>query len=95
MRTIRIAILSLLALLLLSVALPLAAQEEGGSTGDEVADAKTPAVVVEDVPPPEVTEPWTSRFLVPTGLVLGAVAVFVTVIQYFVRVVRTRYKVVE
>ncbi len=95
MRTTRLLIVALLALLLLAIALPLAAQEEGGSDDEGFGDAPTPAVVIQDAPADDVQEPWTSRFLVPTGLVLGGVAVFVTVVQYFVRVVRTRYKVVE
>lgn len=94
MRTTRLLIVSLLALLLLAIALPLAAQEEG-SSDEGFGDAPTPAVVIVDQPAPPPQQPWTSRFLVPTGLVLGGLAVFATVVQYFVRVVRTRYKVVE
>jgi hypothetical protein len=43
----------------------------------------------------EVEAPWTTKFLIPTSLVLAVLAVFVTVVQYFVKVVRNRYKVVE
>jgi hypothetical protein len=39
--------------------------------------------------------PWTTKFLIPTSLVLAVLAVSVTVVQYFVKVVRNRYKVVE
>ncbi len=54
-----------------------------------------PAVTV---PPPDESEPepeWTFRYLVPATVLLGLVAVVVTVVQYFVRVVRTRYRVVK
>ncbi len=95
----RFAVLSLAALFVLLLGLPATGQEEGGEepagTTSGQVDARTPAVVVEPPPPVEVEEPWTSRYLIPTGLVLAAVAVFATVVQYFVRVVRTRYKVVE
>ncbi len=50
------------------------------------------------VPPPDESEPepeWTFRYLVPATVLLGLVAVVVTVVQYFVRVVRTRYRVVK
>lgn len=99
MRRMRIAVLSLVALAVLLLALPALGQEEGTDqpTDTTVAtvEAKTPAVVVEEPPPAVVQQPWTSRYLIPTGLVLAALAVFATVVQYFLRVVRTRYKVVE
>ena len=44
----------------------------------------------------DAVEPaWTTKFLVPTGLLIAAIAMLSTVVMYFVRVVRTRYKVVE
>jgi len=54
-----------------------------------------PAVSVPPVVDDEVEAPWTTKFLIPTSLVLAVLAVFVTVVQYFVKVVRNRYKVVE
>lgn len=94
----RFAALSLLTLLLVAVALPVVAaesEEEDTTTTSEVAFEYMPATVVEPPPPAAEDQPWTTKFLVPTGLALATVAVFVTVIQYFVRVVRSRYKVVE
>jgi phosphatidylglycerophosphate synthase len=77
--------------------LPAEVIDEGETTGttEAVTFEYLPAVVIEQPPAELVEQPWTTKFLVPTGLALAAVAVFVTVIQYFVRVVRSRYKVVE
>jgi hypothetical protein len=93
----RILPLLALAALALVLARPALGQEETTTTSQvtETVTGKTPAVVVEEPPPAEAQAPWTTRFLVPTGLVLGAVAVFATVVVYFLRVVRARYRVVE
>lgn len=97
----RTLVFALLTLIVAYVAAPALAQEEGTDTTDTTVAEEgassdyTPAVTVSEGSPPESTPPWTTRYLIPTTLVLAAVAVFVTVIQYFVRVVRNRYKVVE
>ena len=100
--TTRFAALSLLVLLVSLLAVPAMAAESGTESEDEstattevVEFEYTPATVIESPPADLVEQPWTTKFLVPTGLALATVAVFVTVIQYFVRVVRSRYKVVE
>jgi hypothetical protein len=103
MRTvIRFAFLSLLVLVISLAAIPAMGAESDDGGGEE-APATTevvdfeyiPANVIE-APPADVAEqPWTTKFLVPTGIALATIAVFVTVVQYFVRVVRSRYKVVE
>lgn len=62
--------------------------EEGGSVAQ-------PAVTAATVPPDDEEVDWTYRYLIPTSLALAAVVVIVTTVQYFVRVVRKRYKVVE
>lgn len=98
----RLAVLTVLAAMLSLVAVPVLAAESGGG-GEEEATTTTevvdfeyePATIVEPAPASPEDQPWTTKFLVPTGLALGALAVFVTVVQYFVRVVRSRYKVVE
>jgi phosphatidylglycerophosphate synthase len=54
-----------------------------------------PAIVIN---PPEDQKPapaWTYRFLIPTTLVLVVLVVVVTVVQYFVKVVRKRYRAVQ
>lgn len=68
--------------------------EGEGTEGTEGSDY-SPAVVVEPAAPDAVEQAWTTKFLVPTGLLIAAVALSATVVMYFVRVVRTRYKVVE
>ncbi len=93
--------LSLVSLLFVLSVAPAAAVED--SPGGEPA-TETTEVVSDYEPAVEVDlqaeadagqQPWTTRFLVPTTVVLGALVVFVTVVQYFTRVVRNRYKVVE
>ncbi len=49
-----------------------------------------PAVVEED---PEL--PWTTKFLVPASIVLAGLVALGTAVQYFLKVVKNRYKVVE
>jgi hypothetical protein len=95
----RLVLLSLFLLSLALTALPALAAESGNGEEEplpaEVIFEYEPAVVLESVPPAAEEQPWTTKFLVPTSLALATIAVFVTVIQYFVRVVRSRYKVVE
>ena len=106
MRSLRFILVTLIGLLLISAALPAAAAEDGSTPSDveEVAEenpetliqpAYEPAVVVEPAANDEIEPAWTTKFLVPTGLLIAAIALLSTVVMYFVRVVRTRYKVVE
>ncbi|HKZ20143.1 MAG TPA: hypothetical protein VJQ57_08535 [Acidimicrobiia bacterium] len=72
--------------------------EGTGTTAGESAttlEAIVPAVSVEVTEPPETQPDWTYRFFIPTLLVLAALVVIVTVIQYFTRVVRKRYRVIR
>ena len=66
-------------------------------TTEATAPAVTiePAVPVDTTPVPEANPDWTYRFFIPTLLVLAALVVIVTVIQYFTRVVRNRYRIVR
>ncbi len=57
-------------------------------------DQDGPAVVIEDEPPAIEEDAWTYRFLVPGLLGVSAVAIFIVVLGYGVRV-RGRYRVVE
>ena len=50
---------------------------------------------IPDTAPEEQNVDWTYRYLIPTLLALAAIVVIVTTVQYFLRVVRNRYKVVE
>lgn len=103
----RFLLLVSIALLVVATAFPALAVEEPetteGTTETTVATENDGAAA--DVPPPAVTVPntaaeeetadWTYRYLIPTLLALAVLVVIVTTIQYFVRVVRNRYKVVE
>lgn len=99
MRMIRFSSLALVGTLLFSLAIPaLATEEEGGGAepAPSVADLDyQPATIVDDGASDAVVQPWTTKFLVPAGLVIAALAIFLTVVMYFVRVMRTRYKIVE
>lgn len=99
MRYHRLASALLLVLMVLGFAsAALAAESTTETTPTTQAGALEFDMPAVSVPPPAADEakpPWTTKFLIPTTLVLGAVAVFVTVIQYFLKVVRNRYKVVE
>ncbi len=84
------------------VSLPLGAtttSEAGTETGTTEATAPAvtiaPAVPVDTTPAPVTNPDWTYRFFIPTLLVLTVLVVIVTVIQYFTRVVRNRYRIVR
>jgi hypothetical protein len=101
MRPFRFILLTLIGLLVVSAALPgLAAEDEPAPVeteeGESVSESDyEPAVRVEPASGDEIEPAWTTKFLVPTGLLIAAIAMLSTVVMYFVRVVRTRYKVVE
>lgn len=79
------------AVVLLGAALPAMAQESGGGEPAEIV----PAVVVEETAPEEKALDWTYRYLVPTCLALALIFCVITVVLYFTRVVRSRYKPVS
>lgn len=54
-----------------------------------------PAVTIPAPPTDAGPDDWTYRFLIPTLIALAVVVVIATTIQYFLQVVRKRYKVVE
>lgn len=108
MRFARLSAAAILVALVALVALPAFGQEEGDEGGEggptttlpqgegtgEVT-VPDPAVPVVPETEAEVTPPWTSRYLIPTTLVLAVVAVIATALMYYVKVVRTRYRVVQ
>ncbi len=68
-------------------------QQEPPATGEQ-----EPSGAFIDAPAEDdggINPAWTYRFLIPTAIVLTALIIAVTVIMYFVRVVRTRYTIVE
>jgi len=82
------------------LALPAAAQTTTTAPAQSTTTAvpspvEEPAVVDQAAAPATEAPPWTVRYLVPTLLVLTALVVLITVVQYYVRVVRVRYKPVS
>jgi hypothetical protein len=71
------------------------ATETGTTEATTPAVTIEPAVPVDTTPAPETNPDWTYRFFIPTLLVLAVLVVIVTVIQYFTRVVRNRYRIVR
>lgn len=102
MRSFRFILLTLIGLLVVSAALPVLAAEDAPAPAETTEEIESvsesdyePAVRVEPGAGDEIEPAWTTKFLVPTGLLIAAIAMLSTVVMYFVRVVRTRYKVVE
>jgi hypothetical protein len=88
-----------LVLLLVPVAL---AQEESPTdttvpAEETVVEVDIPEPAVEVVPPGPADEQqaWTFRYLIPTSLVLGILVVVGSIVAYFLKVVRTRYRLIQ
>lgn len=73
------------------VGLTLAAVQAGAQEGPA---PNQPPIVVEEAQEAQEAAPWTTRYLVPTLMVLGAVLVLVMIVSYYWRL-KTRYRVVE
>ena len=86
----RWATLAIAVALALGTALPALAQVEPEEPAEIV-----PAVVVEESAPAEEVADWTYRYLVPTCLALALIICVLTVVLYFTKVVRSRYKSVS
>lgn len=80
-------------------ALPAIATEDEPAPAEEqttvtFAPGEEPAIEVDLSAEPEEPGPqWTYRFLVPITITLAVLVIVLTVVQYFVRVVRARYQV--
>lgn len=88
--------LILLGFLIVVLAPAALAQEE--APADEpgaVIDVPEPAVRVVPEAPIEVEPAWTFRYLVPTSLVIALLVVVGSIVAYFVKVVRTRYRLIQ
>lgn len=93
-------ILSLVAVFLLAMALPVMGQE--GETPEEAPPETTvvttdiePAVEITLPPESAATPDWTYRYLIPTGIGIVILVILATSGQYFTNVVRKRYRIVE
>lgn len=102
MRRLRSLTLAVLVGALLTLALPGLAAEEAPADGttettvqETIPPGSEPAVVLIDEAEPETLQPWTIRYLIPTSIAIAGILIFGTVVQYFLKVVRTRYKTVE
>lgn len=98
----RLSTLALILTVLVVLGLPVLAQEAPtdttvATTVTTVASGPAPEPAVPAAQPAPDTGPddWTYRYMIPTLLVLAALVVIATTVQYFMQVVRKRYKVVE
>ena len=75
------------------------AQEEPSTTTLEqvttTVEVPEPAVPVSEEPEEEPDQAWTTVLLVPTALLIGAGTVLITIVMYFIRVTRARYRAQE
>ena len=71
------------------------ADAEGDPAEVPPVEVPEPAVPVPDDRPAEPEPEWSYRFLVPATLLLGTVAVVGSIIMYFVRVTKNRYRVIR
>lgn len=82
-----------IALLTLTAGLLVAAPGLAGATAP--TDIAQPFIEIQEVEAEEETLDWTYRFLIPSVIALTILLIGGTVVMYFVRVVRGRYRVVE
>jgi hypothetical protein len=94
-------VLLLLAVQITFFVAPALGTEGQEQTATTVAEEPAPTSGIEpavEMTTPEATESlpdWTYRYMIPTGIVLAAVVIVMTTIQYFTRVVRRRYRIVK
>ncbi|MDH3261342.1 MAG: hypothetical protein OEM84_10270 [Acidimicrobiia bacterium] len=60
-----------------------------------VIDVPTPAVKIVPQTPAEPEQAWTFRYLIPTSLVIALLVVVGSIVAYFLKVVRTRYRLIQ
>ena len=58
-------------------------------------EVPVPAVEIADEAPAEVEQAWTFRYLIPTSLVIALLVVVGSIVAYFLKVVRTRYRLIQ
>ncbi len=77
------------------------ATEGTEETGTTLTETTVPPVDFEPAVPvttPDTIEPlsdWTYRYMVPTGIAIALLIAIITSVQYFTRVVRKRYRIVQ
>lgn len=87
--------LILIGFLIVLVPAALAQEEAPADEPGAVIDVPEPAVRVVPEAPIEVESAWTFRYLVPTSLVIALLVVVGSIVAYFVKVVRTRYRLIQ
>ncbi|MDR9450762.1 MAG: hypothetical protein RI637_06030 [Acidimicrobiia bacterium] len=87
--------LILIGFLIVLVPAALAQEEAPADEPGAVIDVPEPAVRVVPEAPIEVEPAWTFRYLVPTSLVIALLVVVGSIVAYFVKVVRTRYRLIQ
>ena len=99
LRSLLLMVIGLLVLILAPAGL---AQEEtpaeptNATVGEgAVVDIPEPAVEIVPEAPAEVEAAWTFRYLVPTSLVIALLVVVGSIVAYFLKVVRTRYRLIQ
>jgi hypothetical protein len=71
-----------------------AEEEEAPPEEPVFEEGQEPAVIAPPASESETEQPWTSRFLAPTLLVIGLLALIGAIVYYGVRI-RSRYEVVD
>ena len=103
-RSRRLAVSIILLILSFALAAPAFATEESeepAPISEEESEpvpidaGQEPAVVVTTPPASDAALDWTYRYIIPTALVIAVLVIVITSIQYFTRVVRKRYRIVE
>ena len=82
-------------LIVILVPAALAQEEAPADDSGAVIDVPEPAVRVVPEAPSEVEPAWTFKYLVPTSLVIALLVVVGSIVAYFVKVVRTRYRLIQ
>lgn len=97
----RVLVLAIVLGAVFSVTVTALATDEPAETSTTVTGSTVPTVDFEPAVPvttPDTIEPvpdWTYRYMVPTGIVIALLIAIFTCVQYFTRVVRKRYRIVE
>ena len=89
------AITIILGLVFVVFVVPAVAQDDSGDEPVQISSDSEPAVTVTTPPASDASLDWTYRYMIPTALAIAVVVILITSIQYFMQVVRKRYRTVE
>jgi hypothetical protein len=97
----RVLAIAILVGALFSITAAALATEGTEETATTIAEETVATVDFEPAVPvttPDAVEPlpdWTYRYMVPTGILIALLVAIITSVQYFTRVVRKRYRIVQ